>query len=641
MKTPRSGSVGSVEGIYPTLSVQRSRLFTALNKTYTDQEFDELCFEFGVELDEITNEREEAEKMGATEAQLKTLSTETVYKIDVPANRYDLLCNEGLSRSLRIFLGQQEAPTYQLVEPASGKREVMTVKASTKGVRPHVVCAILRNITFNQERYESFIDLQDQLHRNLCRMRTLVAIGTHDYDTVEGPFEYHAKTPESIDFVPLTETDRSFTAKDLMEHYETDPSCKHLKPYVPIIKDEPLYPVIYDQKGTVLSLPPIINGRHSRIQLTTTNVFIECTATDLTKANIVLDTVVAMFSEHCAQPFTVEPVDVVYEETGEIQTTPILFSRTETAKVDFVNSLIGIKCDAERMVELCHKMQLGPAELLPDGETLRVTVPCTRSDILHAVDIAEDIGIAYGYNNIVKKVPTTCTVGGEQPLNHFGDLLREEIARAGYIEVLTHGLLSTHDNYTALRKEEDGLAVSLSNPANIEYEVIRTTLLPGLLKVLEHNKSASFSGGFKIFEISDVVLKDLEHVVTESIVGSKNSRRLAAVYAGPTAGFEIIHGLVDRVMCLSEVAPDEAYIKNSIKGDEEKYRVTREGLVYTIAEGSDPMFFQGRAADILMKRDGGEFKKIGSFGVVHPEVLKKFDIGYPASMLEINIEDLM
>ena len=104
-------------------------------------------------------------------------------------------------------------------------------------------------------------------------------------------------------------------------------------------------------------------------------------------------------------------------------------------------------------------MQLGPAELLPDGETLRVTVPCTRSDILHAVDIAEDIGIAYGYNNIVKKVPTTCTVGGEQPLNQFGDLLREEIARAGYTEVLTHGLLSTEDNYGALRKKDDGLAV--------------------------------------------------------------------------------------------------------------------------------------------------------------------------------------
>ena len=81
-----------------------------------------------MELDEITNEREEAEKMGATKEQLKTLSTDTVYKIDVPANRYDLLCNEGLSRAIRIFLGEQDAPIYTLKEPASGKREIMTVK---------------------------------------------------------------------------------------------------------------------------------------------------------------------------------------------------------------------------------------------------------------------------------------------------------------------------------------------------------------------------------------------------------------------------------------------------------------------------------------------------------------------------------
>jgi phenylalanyl-tRNA synthetase beta chain len=498
-------------------------------------------------------------------------------------------------------------------------------------------------VTFNQERYESFIDLQDQLHRNLCRNRTLVAIGTHDYDTLSGPFEYHAKTPEDINFVPLTETERSFNAKELMDHYNTDPTCKHLKPYVPIIYDEPAYPVIYDSKGTVLSLPPIINGRHSRIQLHTKNVFIECTATDKTKANIVLDTVVAMFSEHCSQPFTVEPVDINYESSGVVETTPILFSRTETAKVDFVNSIIGIECDPERMVKLCDKMQLGPARLLEDGNTIQVTVPCTRSDILHAVDIAEDVGIAYGYNNIIKKVPQTSTVGGEQPLNHFGDLLRDEIARAGYTEVLTHGLVSTHDNFTALQKPVDmNLAVSLSNPANVEYEVIRTTLLPGLFKVLEHNKSASFTGGFKIFEISDVVLKDATHVVTESIVGAKNSRRLAAVYAGPTAGFEIIHGLVDRIMTLSEVKPDDEYIKNSIKGDEENYRVTREGLVYTIAEGNDPLFFNGRAADIMMKRgEKEEWKKVGSFGVVHPMTLKNFDIQYPASALELDLEAIM
>jgi phenylalanyl-tRNA synthetase beta chain len=596
-----------------------------------------------VELDEITSDLEEGEKQGLSAELLKGLSAEVTYKIDVPANRYDLLCNEGLSRALRIFLGEQEAPLFTLVEPADGKREVMTVKPSTSGVRPFVVCAILRDVTFNQERYESFIDLQDQLHRNLCRMRTLVAIGTHDLDTLTGPFEYHAQDPAAISFVPLTETERSFSAKDLLEHYNSDPACKHLKPYTGIIQDEPLYPVIYDQNQTVLSLPPIINGRKSRIQLHTKNVFIECTATDLTKANIVLDTVVAMFSEHCAVPFTVEPVDVLYEKTGEIKTTPELFTRQETAKVDFVNSLIGIQCPAETMVSLANKMQLGPARLLENGSVLQVTVPCTRSDILHAVDIAEDVGIAFGYNNIKRKVPTTCTVGGEQRINHYGDLLREEIARAGYTEVLTHGLVSTHDNFTALRHPVDmSQAVSLSNPANVEYEVIRTTLLPGLLKVLEHNKAASFTQGFKIFEISDVVIKDLEHVVTESIVGCKNNRRVAAIYAGPTSGFEIIHGLVDRLMTLSEICPDPEYIKNSQKGDEEKYRVVREDLFYTIQESKDNMYFPGRAADVLVKRGpGAEYKKVGSFGIIHPAVLKEFDIGYPASCVELDLEQLI
>ena len=125
----------------------------------------------------------------------------------------------------------------------------------------------------------------------------------------QGPFRYKALPPDEISFVPLTETEgRVFKGKELMEFYRETPSAKHLKPYTDIIYDSPVYPVIYDSAGTVLSLPPIINGRHSRIQMHTTNVFIECTGTDLTKANIVLDTVVTMFSQYCAEPFTAEEV---------------------------------------------------------------------------------------------------------------------------------------------------------------------------------------------------------------------------------------------------------------------------------------------------------------------------------------------
>lgn len=636
----------------PTLSVEKDIFYAHLGRTYTDHEFDELCFEFGVELDEITSEREEAQKSvtaNFSKDQLAQMSDAIVYKIDVPANRYDLLCVEGLSRALKIFLGDMEAPVYNAIGQATPDTAMTVYKNNTDKVRPFVVCAILRDVTFDQERYDSFMDLQDQLHRNLCRQRTLVAIGTHDLDSIKPPFKYDARDPTQISFVPLTPDDRTFTAKDLMEHYETEPLCKHLKPYVPIIKDSPVYPVIMDSEETVLSLPPIINGSKSKITLNTKNVFIECTATDLTKANIVLDTMVTMFSEYCAKPFTAEPVTVNYQDdSGTIvdsYTTPLLSTRREKAKVDFCNSLIGIEITAEEMKTLCNKVQLGPAKLLENDTILEVTVPPTRSDILHPVDIAEDIGIAFGYNNIVKKVPTTCTVGGEFPLNLLGDLLRDEIGRAGYTEVLTHGLCSRDDNFTALRRPITA-AVSLSNPANKEYEVVRTTLLPGLLKTVQHNKSASFTNGFRLFEISDVVLPDDQHVITETIVGAKNARRICAVYAGPTSGFEIIHGLVDRIMTLCEVAPEAAYCANSAKDKEEKFRVSRDGWFYTIAplqEGDVDAgtYFPGRAASVLLTTPDKKQTSIGTFGILHPEVLTNFGIQYPSSCVELDLEALL
>ena len=87
--------------------------------------------------------------------------------------------------------------------------------------------AILRNVKFTQARYESFIALQDKLHQNLARQRTLVAIGTHDLDTIKGPFTYEALPPEEIQFVPLNQT-KSMNAVELMKFYEVfarKPEC--------------------------------------------------------------------------------------------------------------------------------------------------------------------------------------------------------------------------------------------------------------------------------------------------------------------------------------------------------------------------------------------------------------------------------
>jgi phenylalanyl-tRNA synthetase beta chain len=74
--------------------------------------------------------------------------------------------------------------------------------------------------------------------------------------------------------------------------------------YLPIIRNSPVYPIIYDREDRVLSFPPIINSERSKITVNTRNIFIDLTATDQTKLSIVTNIMVTMFSEYCEEPFT-------------------------------------------------------------------------------------------------------------------------------------------------------------------------------------------------------------------------------------------------------------------------------------------------------------------------------------------------
>lgn len=201
----------------PTVNVKASLLFEVLGKTYTEDEFADLCFEYGLELDEVTSEKQMLSKeQGSQKAE--GASEEVIFRVDIPANRYDLLCLEGLARALLIFKGKIEPPRYRAVQPAADGLHTLRVDSSTALVRPFAVAAILRDVTFTQDRYNSFIDLQDKLHQNIGRRRALVSIGTHDLDTVQGPFVYSARDPKEIRFVPLNDT-VEHSAHELMDLY--------------------------------------------------------------------------------------------------------------------------------------------------------------------------------------------------------------------------------------------------------------------------------------------------------------------------------------------------------------------------------------------------------------------------------------
>jgi len=593
----------------PTISVKKEALFIAIGKCFTDEEFSSLCFDFGIELDDITSDKQMVEKEKGKAAAIG-LSDDVIYKIDIPANRYDILCLEGISTALRIYLEMQRVPEYKISSPA--KTTHMIQKKATLQVRPFVVSCILRNFEFDPERYASFIDLQDKLHQNIGRQRSLVAIGTHDLDTIEGPFTFDALPQKDISFIALGE-EKKMNVEELFHYYKNEkPNC-HLKPYLHITENSPLHPVIYDKNGVILSLPPIINGEHTKLTLDTKNVYIESTGMDLTKLKIALNTLIAMYSRYCAEPFSVEECRVMTPD-GKSVVYPDLSNTVFEAKVDYINRYIGINLPAERMANLLSRMQL--PTVIKNPNTLIVSAPPTRADIMHPCDIVEDVAIAYGYNNIKKTVPKCHTVGRQQPLNKLTGLLRDVVSQVGFMEVMTWVLINNDENFKFLNREDDGSSVTLDNPRQEGFNVVRTTLVPGLLKTLNRNLG-QVNIPIRIFEAGDVVIQD-----ASQDVGARNCRKVAALYCANRSGLEEIHGLVDRIMLMNDLHFTKS--KSSKK------------KTYTVRESTSPTLFPGRGADVFI--DG---QKIGYFGILHPKVLGAFEISLPCSVLELDVEALL
>lgn len=233
-------------------------------------------------------------------------------------------------------------------------------------------------------------------------------------------------------------------------------SDKHVAKYLPIIRDSPVYPIIYDQQDRVLSLPPIINSEHSKITLNTRNVFVDVTATDDTKLQIVVNMVATMFSEYCEEPFTyafcktlsivitcldrlrtfyrIEPCKIIFPD-GSTRISPDIAPRTVMARASYINSCTSLSLSATSIAELLTRMSLIPS-VSPDSDEIAITVPCTRPDIFHEVDIIEEVAVAYGFNNLPDIFPQTSTVAQPLAISKLVDVIRREWAMAGWVEGL-------------------------------------------------------------------------------------------------------------------------------------------------------------------------------------------------------------
>ncbi|KAF7456521.1 phenylalanine--tRNA ligase beta subunit [Cryptosporidium felis] len=637
----------------PVVSVSTRVLSSYLKREVTEEWLDSLCFNYGLELDGVEFDEEAGEEMA---------------RIEIPANRPDILCLEGLVIALGCFIGISEIPSYVL--RAIKTPEKLIVKRQVASIRPFVLSAILRDLEFDEDRYKSFIDFQEKLHHNICRKRSLASIGTHDLDKIKGPFYYDAKPHGEIKFVPLIGVEKV----DGNQLIELLSKHQQLKRFVPLVEGSNVLPIISDSAGNVLSIPPLINGDHSKITLNTKNVFIEVTATDYNRAHIVLNQIVSAFSLYCRNKFEIEPVMVEYEHSiypifphkyqvlanGNYRVlTPCIDNIEFEIKSSDASNILGITpiLSSSQTQSLLHKMMIKSETIREDDfDTLKCSVPMNRSDILHPVDLYEDIGVSFGFNNIKMR---KLWFNELNKLNLLADQVKRELSLLGISEALNWGLCKHSDCFEGLLRIEnqelsklpcDKSQYDLSHPPVVlkdaktsEFEIVRTNLIQSLLKTMASNKSLPLPQ--RIFEVGDVVLLD-----DNTSTGSRNDRRVAIAYCNSNgSGLEEIHGFLDQILnrlgFIGEYSLSEPNIIHpNVIG------------IYSLREVDDPSFLQTRCVNLIVQRvvlkndfKCIDFEKtklneqlvIGIMGVIHPKVLHNFSLPFPTSIFEMRLGPIM
>jgi phenylalanyl-tRNA synthetase beta chain len=503
------------------------------------------------------------------------------FALEVFPNRPDLMSTEGLARAYASFTGEKPGPRNYKIKASD---YVALVDAKTQVIRPYFVCAVAKGVDFSDSLIRSIIQLQEKLHITHGRKRRKVAIGLHNLKPVQFPVTYTTKPPE-FKFRPLGER----FEKDL--HWMLSEMPKGVE-YAWILEGAKEYPMIVDAKGMVLSMPPIINGDYTRIDEATRDLFIDITGTDLKAITETLNIICTTFADRGAEIFAVE---VKYPD--KTQKTPDLSPRKWKLSNAYVRKTLGLEVSPGETVTLLNKMGHGAKA---KGDDIEVQVPCYRTDIMHPIDLVEDVAIAYGYDKIIPNIPPIHTKAGEDELEIFSRYVRNFIIGFGHMEVVTFMLSNREKLFTKMSLAEESLA-EVENPKMEGYNVLRNRLLPGLMEVLSVNKHHQYPQS--LYEVDDVVLLD-----EKTDIGARNTRRLAIVQCHAKASFSDIKATMNSILENLEVKAE-------------------------VEEGGWGCFIDGRR---LVAKVNGE--PLCWAGEMKPESLEAWGLEMPVAALEMDVD---
>ncbi|TRO42749.1 phenylalanine--tRNA ligase subunit beta, partial [Candidatus Bathyarchaeota archaeon] len=507
--------------------------------------------------------------------------------------RPDLWSVEGIARTLRAFLDLEKGfKRYKTYESAVE----VNVDARLRDLRPFICCSVIKEVKLTDIAIRGLMHLQDKLDQTYGRCRQKTSIGIYDYDLISPPLRYSVAKKGEVSFNPLG-FDKKMSLAEILEFHPKGIEYGH------IIKGHKVYPILLDAKQKVLSFPPIINSNDlGRVTQETDNLLVEVTGTLHQTVLNTLNLVTLSLVDRGGKPYSVTihyPSDMFYEVKKVV--TPDFRSKRVNLNVSYSNKVLGLQLSAEQIAECLLTAGLRIEKI--DINTISVIVPCYRVDIMHPIDLVEDIAIAYGYNNIKplwRELPSTGGVKREQRLF---DVSREFMVGLGFQELLTNTLTGPVSLFDKMNQKKTNV-VEITNPKVLTMSCLRCWLLPSLMEFLGNNQSVEFPQ--KIFELGKVTLLDFTKETR-----TRDEEWLAAATTHPTASFSEIKSTLD------------TFFMNL-------------GVKWEIKKITNSSFIEGRVGKAIV--DG---VNIGVLGEVNPQVLEAWKLENPVAAFELNMHKII
>ncbi len=505
-------------------------------------------------------------------------------------NRPDIWSTEGIARALKGFQGIEVGIKKYTV--AKKPAIQIQVDKELKEIRPFISCLVAHHTKVNDVVIRGLIHLQDKLDQSYGRRRRRSSIGFYDFDLITPPLQYGAVGPDEIEFVPL-EGDKPMSLREILAAHPKGIEYGH------IVKEHKKLPILLDSKQKVLSFPPIINSNDlGRVTADTKNILVEVTGTSEETVMNVLTILTASLADRGAD---ISPAQVHYRYgKPRTVTTPDLSERTVKLHCGMVKGLIGLNLSRAQIVSLLRRARYDVASSA--GKQLNVRVPCYRLDILHPVDVLEDIAIAYGLNKMEPKWPSDLTIGNLSPMEEFSDTVRELMVGLGFQEMLSFMMTTQEKLFTKMNREPSQV-VEVANPKIMTLTCLRSWLLPCLMDFLANNTHVEYPQ--RVYEVGDCTIWD-----PALPNRARDIRKLACVSAHSKANFTEMKSHLEPLML-------------------------NLGLEFKLNPISDPSFLEGRVGSILI----GD-KEVGMVGEVHPQVVENWKLEDPVAAMELDLDRL-